>query len=237
MISKQGHQDFTLRIREALPPTCQVALFSATYSDEIAAFSRQVVPEPLVRVFLKPEKLSLDNLKQFRINCTSVEEKNMIVSKILSTISVGQTIVFVKTRKGSERLFNLLNEEGHTVYLLHGAMEPNDRDFVMTQFRKGIARVLISTDLLSRGVDVLQVTLVVNYNLPILRNGSADNETYLHRIGRTGRFGNSGVAINLIEDSHSEQVMDSIQSHFKNPVEPLNKEDLEELGEMLADLE
>ncbi len=105
-------------------------------------------------------------------------------------------------------------KEGHAVALLSGELEIEQRIDIINRFREGKEKVLITTNVMARGIDVEQVTMVVNFDLPVDQSGRADCETYLHRIGRTGRFGKSGVAINLVDGPRSMQVLKQIEDHF-----------------------
>jgi len=107
-----------------------------------------------------------------------------------------------------------MSREGHAVALLSGELEIEQRINIINRFREGKEKVLITTNVMARGIDVEQVTMVVNFDLPVDQSGRADCETYLHRIGRTGRFGKSGVAINLVDGPRSMQVLQFIESHF-----------------------
>jgi ATP-dependent RNA helicase DDX19/DBP5 len=129
-----------------------------------------------------------------------VEDKtNLLRDMVLPNCeNLGQTIIFVKTRKSAKDLSSELTRDGFTVTCIQGEMEHEDRDRVVREFRSGATKILIATDVLARGFDVSQVTLVVNYDIPVERNAPTPAyETYLHRIGRSGRFGRKGAAFNL----------------------------------------
>ena len=111
-------------------------------------------------------------------------------------------------------LVNKMTAEGHSVSALHGKYDVDVRDKAMDDFREGRSKVLITTNVLARGIDILQVNLVINFDIPIDVNRQPDPETYLHRIGRTGRFGRQGVSINFVHDQISFQEMKAIESHF-----------------------
>ena len=158
-----------------------------------------------------------------------------------------------------------MQQEGYTVSTLHGDLLPDERDRVMESFRKGSSKVLIATNVLSRGIDVLQVSLVVNFDLPTNENGSADVETYLHRIGRTGRFGRvrsayrhrrpcprmglthargrgvctraeqTGCAINFVHDRYTQAQLEEIRRTFGKPINELPS-DPEKLDEKLQSI-
>lgn len=133
---------------------------------------------------------------------------------IYSLLTIGQSIVFVGTKKEADNVYNTLTQEGYSCSVLHGQVDNAERDLTMEAFRKGESTVLITTNVLARGVDVDNVCLVVNYDVPVDRDGNPDFETYLHRIGRTGRFGRKGTAINLVSDQHQIQILAAIESHF-----------------------
>jgi ATP-dependent RNA helicase DDX19/DBP5 len=118
-----------------------------------------------------------------------------------------------------------MTADGHQVAHLSGALEGADRDQVIDRFRNGAAKVLITTNVLSRGIDVQSVTMVVNYDIPEARAGIADPETYLHRIGRTGRFGKVGVAISFISDKRGWEMLNEIARHFGCEIQPLPTDD------------
>jgi ATP-dependent RNA helicase DDX19/DBP5 len=124
-----------------------------------------------------------------------------------------------------------MRADHHEVAHLSGALEGAARDAVIDRFRKGEAKVLITTNVLARGIDISTVTMVVNYDIPELPNGKADPETYLHRIGRTGRFGRVGVAVTFISDQGQWQRLDEIRRHFGMTIENLNRNDWDEVEE------
>lgn len=126
--------------------------------------------------------------------------------------------------------------EGHQTSVIHGGMDPEERDRVIDEFRKGITRVLISTNVLARGIDILQVSLVINFDIPLDANHHPDPETYLHRIGRTGRFGRSGVSINFVHDDRSYQDMCYIQKFFGKPILEISTHNLEDLDKQLQNV-
>jgi len=154
---------------------------------------------------------------------------------IYSLLTIGQSIVFVQTKDNADMVHRTLTNAGYTCTVLHGGIEHATRDTTMEAFRNGESNVLITTNVLARGVDVDNVCLVVNYDVPVNRMGEPDYETYLHRIGRTGRFGRKGTAINLIHDQRSVEVLAAIESHFsKDGKEMIAKADAD--PEALADV-
>lgn len=145
-----------------------------------------------VRILVKKDELTLEGIKQFFVNVDADEYKLMVLIDLYDSISVTQAVIFCNTRKRVEMLTEELTSQDFTVSSIHSDMSQQDRDKIMAEFRTGSSRILICTDLLARGIDVQQVSLVINYDLP------DNNENYIHRIGRSGRFGRKGVAINLL---------------------------------------
>ena len=137
----------------------------------------------------------------------------------------------IKTRKTARDLTVRLNEDGIPVELLSGELAVEQRASVIKRFRDGQSKMLITTNVTARGIDIDDVNLVINFDLPMNSDGSADYETYLHRIGRTGRFGKSGVAVNLI-DSYSASVMEKIQKHFGRAITKLDASDPEAIEQI-----
>jgi len=228
MIDIQGHQDQSIRIHKNLNPDCQMLLFSATYDQAVMDFAENIVSNP-VTIRLRRGEESLDNIKQYYVYCDSVQAKYRSIRNIYGTITVGQAIIFCQTRKVATWLASELKEDGHAVSLLIGDLTPDERIKVLDRYRQGLEKILITTNVLSRGIDIEQVTIVVNFDLPLDKNGKADCETYLHRIGRTGRFGKHGLAINLVDSPQSMAVLKEIEKHFWKDIIKLDAEDTEEI--------
>ena len=150
-------------------------------------------------------------------------------------MTIGKSIVFVGTVNDAEMVYRTLSNAGYTCSVLHGRVEGAQRDVTMEAFRNGESNVLITTNVLARGVDVDDVCLVINYDVPVDKDRNPDFETYLHRIGRTGRFGRKGTAINLIDDERSLHVLAEIEKHFaKGGTEMIKQADPD--PEKLADV-
>lgn len=154
-------------------------------------------------------------IKQLWIDTREYEGgKIEFLSDIYSLLTIGQSIVFVATKKNADMVHGTLSSNGYTCSVLHSGLEPGERDSTMEAFRNNESNVLITTNVLARGVDVDNVCLVVNFDVPLDGNQQPDFETYLHRIGRTGRFGRKGTAINLINDEPSVLALAAIEEHF-----------------------
>ncbi|PIA16471.1 DEAD-domain-containing protein [Coemansia reversa NRRL 1564] len=211
MLDQQGLADQTLRIKNWMPKECQVVLFSATFPDVVRDFTKRFAPGSN-EIRLKATELTVEGIKQFYMDCKSVPHKFEVLSELYSLMTVGQSIIFVRRRDTAERIAGKLNSDGHAVVFLHGTMDTAERDRVMDQFRKGEIKVLITTNVIARGIDIQQVNLVINYDIPLTGDRVPDPETYLHRIGRTGRFGRTGASINFVHDDQSSEQMEAIQN-------------------------
>uniref|UniRef100_A0A1Y1KN83 RNA helicase n=1 Tax=Photinus pyralis TaxID=7054 RepID=A0A1Y1KN83_PHOPY len=233
MISQQGHQDQCIRIHKCLASTCQMMFFSATYGQDVMEFAEVIVPRPII-IRLKREEESLDNIEQYYVKCKDQQAKYEALTNIYGSISVGQAIIFCHTRRTANWLAEKMAKHGHSVAVLNGDLTVEQRIAVLDRFREGLEKVLITTNVLSRGIDVEQVTIVVNFDLPIDMQGKADCETYLHRIGRTGRFGKNGIAINLIDSPESMAICKAIEKHFNRKIRFLNAEDSDEIEKIGA---
>ncbi|SPP88371.1 DEAD-box helicase Dbp80 [Drosophila guanche] len=232
MIATQGHHDQCLRIHKLLNQQCQMLFFSATYDREVMDFAQLIVTEPTI-IRLNREQESLDNIKQYYVKCKNEEGKYNAIQNIYGCISIGQAIIFCHTRRTAAWLASKMTSDGHSVAVLSGDLTVEQRLAVLDRFRSGLQKVLITTNVLSRGIDIEQVTIVVNFDLPVDIRGNADCETYLHRIGRTGRFGKSGIAINLVSGDKCMAVCNAIEKHFKKDIHILNTDsadDIEKIG-------
>jgi superfamily II DNA/RNA helicase len=180
------------KITACMPLKTQICLFSATYNDDILEISKMFMKPNAFIVKIPSETLSLELIKQYKIVMRSEKQKYSTLEDLYKKLSISQAIIFVNSIKRAEILAGLMIKNNYAIGILHGKM--TSRDDVLKDFRTGKTRVLLSTDILSRGIDVEQVGIVINYDLP------DDKHQYIHRIGRSGRFGKFGIAINLITD-------------------------------------
>ena len=194
----------------------QVCLFSATLSEPVLELTKHFMNEPH-NILIKPEKLTLDGVKQFYIDTDSELWKFETLCDIYNILSVSQTIIYVNTIKRSIELKNQLEEKRFTVSLIHSDMPIDERIKIMKDFRSGSSRILISTDLLARGIDIQQISIVINYDFP---RGKNFKESYIHRIGRSGRFGKKGIAINLLT-KHDVYGVSELKDYYKTNIEPM----------------
>eukprot|EP00124_Ichthyophonus_hoferi_P000171 Ihof_evm8s6 gene=Ihof_evmTU8s6 len=205
-----GKRDDSLRLMKSLSPNRQALLFSATFSEEVRRFCESQLPRANM-VKLRQKELTLDGISQYWVDCRDSEHRYEVLNDIYGSVSIGQVIIFCERVATAAKLSQLMIAEGHSVSALYGGkdnekMTVNDRDRIMDNFRQGKSKVLITTNVLARGIDINQVNVVVNYDIPVVFNANVpDFETYLHRIGRTGRFGRKGASINFCYDNRSRK--------------------------------
>jgi len=190
MLSR-GFKDQIYDIFQILPSTVKVALFSATMPGDALEITQRFMKEP-VRILVKRDELTLEGIKQFYVSVDQEEWKLDTLCDLYDTLNITQAVIFCNTRRKVDWLTDKMKSREFTVSSTHSDIGQKERDVILNEFRTGSSRVLITTDLLARGIDVQQVSLVINYDLP--RN----MENYIHRIGRSGRFGRKGVAINFV---------------------------------------
>ncbi|CAH6722424.1 ATP-dependent RNA helicase eIF4A [[Candida] jaroonii] len=208
-----GFKEQIYNIFRLLPSTTQVVLLSATMPQDVLEVTTKFMQNP-VRILVKKDELTLEGIKQFFINVEKEEYKFDCLCDLYDSISVTQAVIFCNTRSKVEFLTNKLKAENFTVSAIHAELQQSERDTIMNEFRSGSSRILIATDLLARGIDVQQVSLVINYDLP------ANKENYIHRIGRGGRFGRKGVAINFVTDN-DVGMMREIEKFYSTQIEEM----------------
>jgi superfamily II DNA/RNA helicase len=208
-------------LNHKFPPSTRLALFSATMPENVLDIAEKYLTDP-VRILLPPDEVTLDGIKQFYVSLEREDWKLPVLLDIYQQITVNQALIYVNKRQKAEWLAKQLASHGFTLEYIHGEMEVSERRKRMEDFRSGAVRVLISTDLLARGIDVQQVSLVINYEMPIQR------ENYVHRIGRSGRYGKKGIAINLVHDDELNAIKE-IEAHYSTAINEL-PEDLSTLS-------
>eukprot|EP01084_Bolivina_argentea_P140787 247444_1 len=219
MLSR-GFKDQIYDVFQYLPEDVQVALFSATMPLEVLEVTNRFMPDP-IRILVKRDELTLEGIRQFYVAVEKEDWKLETLCDLYETLTITQAIIYCNTRRRVDWLTEKMNDRDFTVSCMHGDMGQGERDIVMREFRTGSTRVLCTTDLLARGIDVQQVSLVINYDLPTNR------ENYIHRIGRSGRFGRKGVAINFITEGDVRYLRDIEQFYNTKIMEmPLNVADL-----------
>lgn len=199
-----------------VPPRTQIALFSATLPPEIISLTEKFMEDP-VRILVKAEQVTLEGIRQFSVNVDQ-NEKFTVICDLFDSLSLQQTVVYCNKKETVIGLSNAMLQENHIVASIHGDLSPEERTKTMDDFRKGKARVLISTDLTARGIDVQNLSLVINYDIP------RDVHFYIHRVGRSGRFGRKGTAINLVDPKYEARNMEAIEKFYHTVSNPLPRD-------------
>jgi len=180
---------------------------------DILSMTKRFMRNP-VRILVKKESLTLDGIRQFYVAIEQEDWKLDTLCDLYETLTITQAIIYCNTRRRTEWLTEKMRHRDFTVSCMHGEMDMGDRQLIMREFRSGSTRVLITTDLLARGIDVQQVSLVINYDLP------TNKENYIHRIGRSGRFGRKGVAINFVSTEDVRSLRE-IEQFYRTEIEEM----------------
>lgn len=209
-ILSQGFKNDIHDIIRSVDKSTQICIFSATLPDEILELTDKFMNTP-AKVLVKKEALTLEGIQQFFVNVKHNDWKYDVITDLYDTINVGQCIIYLNSKNKIEEIYDKLNKDNFPVGYITGDRSSQERTEVMDQFRAGTLRILLSSDLLARGIDIQQLSLVVNFDLP------REKETYIHRIGRSGRYGRKGVAINLINDREVEYLK-SIEEFYDTKI-------------------
>ncbi|WVN90748.1 ATP-dependent RNA helicase FAL1 [Cryptococcus depauperatus CBS 7841] len=216
----KGFKDQIYDIYRYLPPATQVVVVSATLPHDVLEMTTKFMTDP-IRILVKRDELTLEGIKQFFVAVEKEEWKFDTLCDLYDTLTITQAVIFCNMRKKVDWLTEKMREANFTVSSMHGEMVQKERDAIMAEFRAGQSRVLITTDVWARGIDVQQVSLVINYDLPTSR------ENYLHRIGRSGRFGRKGVAINFVTVD-DVKILRDIEQYYSTQIDemPMNVAEL-----------
>ena len=219
MLNK-GFKEQIYDVYRYLPPETQVVLVSATLPVDVLEMTSKFMTDP-IRILVKRDELTLEGIKQFFVAVEKEEWKFDTLCDLYDTLTITQAVIFCNTKKKVDWLTEKMRANNFTVSAMHGDMPQKERDAIMGEFRGGTTRVLITTDVWARGIDVQQVSLVINYDLPMNR------ENYIHRIGRSGRYGRKGVAINFVKADDVGALRD-IEQYYSTQVDemPQNVADL-----------
>ncbi|ODO04606.1 ATP-dependent RNA helicase FAL1 [Cryptococcus sp. DSM 104548] len=216
----KGFKDQIYDIYRYLPPATQVVVVSATLPHDVLEMTTKFMTDP-IRILVKRDELTLEGIKQFFVAVEKEDWKFDTLCDLYDTLTITQAVIFCNTRRKVDWLTEKMREANFTVSSMHGEMVQKERDAIMNEFRSGSSRVLITTDVWARGIDVQQVSLVINYDLPSSR------ENYLHRIGRSGRFGRKGVAINFVTVD-DVRILRDIEQYYSTQIDemPMNVAEL-----------
>ncbi|KAI5290956.1 RNA helicase required for poly(A+) mRNA export [Ascosphaera aggregata] len=250
MLDQQGLGDQCIRVKQYalnyfvsvgaevfLPKNIQIVLFSATFPDNVVRYAKVFAPNAN-EITLKHEELTVEGIKQLYLDCDSEEQKYDTLVKFYGLLTIGSSIIFVKTRQSAAEIEKRMTAEGHTVASLTGGVEGSLRDEVIDRFRSGEAKVLITTNVLARGIDVQTVSMVINYDIPTLHSPRSpqpipDCQTYLHRIGRTGRFGRVGVAVSFVANKEDWDLLQGIANYFQCEIQRVDSHDWDDVEKVV----
>jgi len=208
-----GFKDQVYNIFKYLSKSVQVALFSATLPNNIYQIAHNFMKSP-VKISVKAESLTLEGIKQYFIALNDDRDKYNTLKDIYQHISVAQCIIYANSIKRVVDLYEAMKEDGFPVCCIHSNMSRGEREQVFREFRTGASRVLISSNVTSRGIDIQQVSVVINFDLP------KDIHNYLHRIGRSGRWGRKGTGINFIT-RRDIMKMKEIENYYSTQIDEL----------------
>jgi superfamily II DNA/RNA helicase len=213
---EEGLTDKLKLICDKIPQGSQCIMVSATMSPNVMTVSRNLMHEP-IKILLKNSEVAVDLISQFYINVETEDLKFDTLIDLYSLMSTSQAIIFSNTIKKVDWLKENLEKNNFEITYIHGKMTAKERDDIVKEFREGKTRLLLTTDLLSRGIDIPQVNMVVNYDLP------PNKETYIHRIGRCGRFDKKGVSITMIKstDPYDIKTLNRMKYYFKMDIKEM----------------
>ena len=212
MLSR-GFKDQICEIFQFIPKQAQICVFSATMPPDAIELTDKFMSNQ-VHILVKAEMVTLEGIKQYYLGVEQENWKIATLYDLYERLRIKQTIIFVNSKRKADYLKDQLEAEMHTVSVIHGNMTQDQRDKTMKDFRKGESRVLIATDIIARGIDVQQVEVVINFDIP------KHIDTYIHRIGRSGRFGRKGIAINFVTEGEFEK-LEKIQNYYHTQIESL----------------
>ena len=208
-----GFKEQIYNIFQHLNKNVQIALFSATLPNNIFQITNKFMRDP-VKIIVKAESLTLEGIKQYFVAVEDDRQKYLTLKDLYQYCSVSQCIIYANSIKRVTDLYEAMKEDKFPVCMLHSSMEKSERERAFSEFRTGAARVLISSNVTSRGIDIQQVSIVINFDLP------RDIHNYLHRIGRSGRWGRKGTGINFITRRDIVK-MKEIESYYSTQIDEL----------------
>jgi len=206
MLSR-GFQEQVQNIFKMLPENVQVAIFSATMTPEVMELTPRFMRDP-VTITMEADKLTLEGIRQYYLALNNDDEKFDVLKRLFSMLEINKCMIYCNSVARVSQLCDAMRVDGFSVDCIHRNMSKMERESTLQKFRGGTTRFLISSDITSRGIDVQQVNLVINFDI------TPNPHTYLHRIGRSGRWGRKGTAINFIT-RRDVQTKNFIEDHYK----------------------
>ena len=208
-----GFKEQVYKIFEFMPNDIQVALFSATMPTELITLTDRFMRNP-VKVLVKSEQLTLEGIKQYYVSLENDDDKFNCLKDIFESVSIAQCIIYCNSVRRVQDLYEAMKNDKFPVCQIHSGMDKNERMESYKSFIAGVNRVMISSNVTARGIDVQQVSTVINFDLPY------DEHTYIHRIGRSGRWGRKGVGINFVTRRDIQRLKE-IESYYKTQIQEM----------------
>ena len=209
----QGFKEQVYNIFQYLPKEVQVALFSATMPPELSSLTDKFMRDP-IRILVQTEQLTLDGIAQYYIALDNDEQKYDTLKDLYGALTVSQCIIYCNSVKRVQDLYDAMTQDEFPVCQIHSNMDKSERDASYRDFRSGCNRVLISSNVTARGIDIQQVSTVINFDVPKCVH------TYLHRIGRSGRWGRKGTGINFVTRRDARKIRE-IEEYYSTHLEEL----------------
>jgi translation initiation factor 4A len=213
MLDDLFYKQVRLILEMGFPTDTKVAMFSATMPENVIEVANSILNNP-VKILIPPTAVRLDGIQQFFVGLDREDHKFECIADLYKHLNIAQAVIFCNKRQTADVLSSKMQALGYPITCLHGDLERNERISRWEQFLKGTTRVMIATDVISRGIDIQQISLVINYELP------PKIENYVHRIGRAGRYGRKGTTINLLV-AEEEAQMKKISDHYGMTISPL----------------
>lgn len=209
----QGFKEQIYKIFQYMPGDIQVGLFSATMPEELTDLTKKFMNKP-IRILVKAAQLTLQGIQQYYIKVDNDSQKFDCIKDLFAGLTISQAIIYCNSTRRVDDLHEAMEAEEYPVKKIHGKMEGDERKAVNKDFRDGGCRVLITSDLYARGIDVQQVSIVINFDIP------KSEHTYLHRIGRSGRWGRKGIAINFLT-KHDGARIKHFEEYYNTQIEEM----------------
>ena len=210
----------------------QILLFSATFNPKVLAFAKKIAPGAVI-IKKANSELGLTTVNLFAVSTPlGFNSKCQTLDMIYKLMDIHQTCIFVNTRETADKLTEWLRQKNHVVSVIHSGV--TNRVQIIDEFRRGIIKVLVCTDLLARGIDVQDITLVINFDIP-LYDDNINYNTFLHRAGRTGRMGRKGVSFTFYENEEELKKLHVIEERFNMKVSLLSMDKIDEFEEAIKE--
>ena len=217
-----GFKEQMYKIFQYTPNEIQIGLFSATMPTDLQELTDKFLRHP-IKILVKAEQLTLQGIAQYYINLEDDLQKYETIKDLFSSLTVSQAIIYCNSTRRVDDLQEAMTSDNFPVKKIHGKMPDEERKAVHREFKAGGCRVLITSDLFARGIDVQQVSIVINFDIP--RN----EHTYLHRIGRSGRWGRKGIAINF-QTKHDASRLKKFEEYYQTQITEMPSDYTRHLG-------